>query len=151
MTAAKKSPMPDWLVDRLIAGGLLDADLMVGRRARASTCQRCHRAVFVGIDRDWGGMAVECDPEPLSGLGETLALMAHRRTFELWSGIGTMTLDFRDYWRITGRPAGRTRAQGGRVDVLVQHDCARVGQLPTGPSVYRVPTRAADLPDDPPF
>jgi len=138
--------MEQWLVDRLISSGLLDGDLMVGRRARASTCQRCHRAVFVGIDREWGGMAVECDPEPLSGLGEALALLAHRRTFELWANIGQMTLDFRDRWRISGRPAGRCK-----VDVLVQHDCDLVGRLPTTGSVYPPPVRAADLPDEPPY
>ena len=147
MIAPPRKPMPDWLVDRLVRNGLMDGDNFATRKARAATCPRCHRAIFIGIDRDWGGMAVECDPEPLTAMGESLALLAHRRTFELWaSGLGPMTLDARDVWRIQGRPAGRSR-----VDVLVQHDCDLVGRLPTGPSVYPPSTRPEDLPDDPPY
>lgn len=139
--------MEQWLVDRLVRNGLMDGDTHATRKARAGTCSRCGRAVFRGLDADFGSCLAEADPEPLSALGEALALLAHRRTYELWaSGLGPMTLDFRDHWRIAGRPAGRSR-----VDVLVEHTCGQSGKLPTTGSVYPPPVRAADLPDEPPF
>jgi hypothetical protein len=121
---------------RLIKAGLMDADTGATRSAKAVRCRTCRRSVLRGISADWGGLSVDVDPAPLSRLGEVLALLADRATFELrWLG-DRYEIDRRDQFRIRGNPAGTNG-----VDVLVRHDCV----MSNGPPL---PTTDSQLSDD---
>lgn len=136
------------MAKRLISMGVMDAETGATRRARAGRCGKCQRHVMRGIDADVSGWVVEADPEPLSRLGEALALMAGRTTVELrWLG-DRYEMDSRNQSRIRGSPAGTNG-----VDVLVRHDCdLAIGQpLPRMDTNLRDGTVAAPLPELPPF
>ena len=110
---------PEYLVKRMVAAGAMDPATGATRRARAVTCSGCRRPVMRGLDRDFGGLSADADPAPLSALGEALALLAHRPTYELrWLG-GRYEIDRRDRYRIAGQPAGTNG-----IDILVGHDCS---------------------------
>lgn len=133
---------------RLIRAGLMDADTGATRSARAVSCPKCRRHVMRGINDSFGGWVVMADPEPLSKLGEALALLGGRATVELrWLG-DRYEIDQRDHFRIRGRPAGTNG-----IDVLVIHECALAqGQpLPQIDSTLRDDIRPELLPDNPPF
>jgi hypothetical protein len=133
---------------RLIKLGLLDAETGATRTARAGRCRDCQRSVMVGINANFGGRAVLADPEPLSNLGEALALMSGRSTVELrWLG-DRYEIDRRDQFRIRGSPA-----ETNGIDVLVIHDCSlALGHpLPQIESSLRDDIVAVPLPELPPF
>jgi hypothetical protein len=118
----------------------------VGRTARPHNCASCGQYVLRGLDREYGGRDTECDPEPLSPLGEVMALMAGLTTYESnWSG-GQHTISRRDRYAIAAHIAGNT------IDVLIEHDCkrSRVIDLPRIRSVQAVRI-IEPLPIDPPF
>lgn len=143
--------MDEMILVRLARAGLVDDHgHAVGRKAKARSCPVCRRAVMTGLSSAFGGFAVSADPQPLSPMGEALALMAGRGTFSLrWLG-DHYELDKRDHFRIRGSPAG---TKG--IDVLVEHECAK----PYGGSIPNVVTtlrdyyehRSIPLPDEPPF
>lgn len=114
---------PDWLVRRLVGSGLMDGDTGAMRKAQAVACDRCGRAVWRGLDADWCGRSRDADPLPVSALGEVQAIMAGRKTLEL-SGATRLELNYRDAWRIKGRPAGRDG-----YDVVVEHKCGDLTQF----------------------
>lgn len=134
---------PDWLVRRLVGQGLMDGETGATRRARAVACERCGRAVFRGLDAEWGSRSRDADPVPLSGLGEVQAIMAGRKTLEL-SGTVRLELNFRDRWRIGSRPAG-----GDKYDVLVEHRCEDKTQFDAAPR--KAETKKAAISDIPPY
>lgn len=138
----------DYIRDRLVRAGLMDDDTGATRSARAVRCPKCRRAIFQGIGADWGGYVVQADPEPLSPLGEALALLSGRATVELrWLG-DRYELDCRDHFRITGTPAGTNG-----IDILVRHDCALANgpPLPMIESHLRDLIETAPLPINPPY
>lgn len=148
MTAgqSRRPGLPDWMARRLIAQGLMDEATGATRRARAVACERCGLAVWRGIDEEWGGMAVDCDPLPLSRIGEAQAVMYGRRTYELSESGGRLELWRRDRWRIKSRPAGTKR-----MDVVVGHDCGNTQQFDTDETNRPIRAKKSDLPDEPPF
>lgn len=140
--------LPDWLVRRLEAAGVIDSATGATRSARTAKCPVCQARVMRGLDADFGSMSADCDPEPLAPLGEALALMAGRRTYVLrWRG-NRYELDQRDQFSIRGAPAGSKAGQ----DVLAGHVCG-------GPELPTTRTRLVDqlwsthaaLPEEPPF
>lgn len=106
-----------WLVTHLVSTGHL-TESGVSRRARIRAC-RCGKPVLVGLDDDTCAFEVHTDPVPLNPLGEMLARLEHRATFDLRREGGGWVLDHRDHRRITARPAG-TRP---RSDVVREHQC----------------------------
>jgi hypothetical protein len=141
--------LPEWLARRLDAAGLMDISTGATRSARVAICVACQARVLRGLCADWGGWSVDADPEPLSALGEALALMAGRPTYELrWLG-DRYELDGRDQFRISGAVAG-TRAG---LDVLVGHQCDGA-ELPRARTMLRDQlwwTHAARTPEEAPF
>jgi hypothetical protein len=132
-----------WLQRRLEAMGLMDPDTGATRRARSRLCEQCRRPIMRGIDADWGGRSVDCDPTPVSQLGETLALIDGRRTYELrYLGTGTgaqrYEIDHRTPERIRGNPPGTKR-----LDVLIEHNHDGK-QYPNTPSELKDNTPAVD-------
>lgn len=140
------SRIPAWLERLLDAQGKLNRD-GISRKARAGFCRSCGQVVMRGLDADVAGLPVACDPTPLDRLGEALALLGHRETFELrWTGR-TYELDHRDASKIAARPAGTAR----HVDVLAAHSCDSA-PLPTDPrGPVAVPIHAAGLTDECPY
>lgn len=117
------------------------------RTARPTNCEECGQYVLRGLTRDKGGIAVDCEPEPLSPLGEVMALLSGLITYEsvwLW---GTHTINWRDRYAIASHSAG------DGIDVLIAHDCkrSRLQDFPRMRSVQSVRTVTAPLPDEPPF
>ena len=144
---SKSGRLPEYVVRRLERMGLRDPDTGATRRAVDRYCLVCRAHVMRGIDRPFGGMSRDLDPEPLSRLGEALALMSGRRTFTLrWIG-DRYEIDSRDSFSIRGSPAGSVVG----CDVLVEHVCG-ADELPHGPTQI-VDSRplAAPLGNDPPF
>jgi hypothetical protein len=137
--------MPEWLKRRLEGAGLMDPGTGATRRARAARCPTCRRPVMRGIDRDWGGLSIDCDPTPLSPEGEAIAIYVGRRTYELrWLG-DRYEIDRRDASGIRGNPIGTLR-----LDVLVQHEHGG-RSFPSGSSNIGEAWQWVDPGDIPPY
>lgn len=133
---------------RLVRAGLMDEETGATRKAKAARCGKCNRVIMRGLDSDFGSRLVEADPEPLTALGETLALLSGRGTVSLrWLG-DRYEMHRRDHFHIRGSPAGTNG-----IDVLVIHDCAlAVGfPLPGRESTLRDDIPVNHSPDKPPF
>ena len=67
----------------------MTASWLLARRAewaRAATlrpCRTCRGTVLAGLDSDSAGIPVYCDPTPLSEMGEAVALLQGRITYDL--------------------------------------------------------------------
>lgn len=138
--------LPEFVKRRLEAMGYLDPDTGATRRARARRCEVCGSPVMRGINRDFGGLSVDCDPEPLSAQGELQAILAGRATYDLqhYGGRGYQ-LDRRESWHIRDTPPGTPG-----IDVLVVHQ-HKAPALPGMASNIDDNTTPAILPDQPPF
>jgi hypothetical protein len=126
---------PNWLIDHLIRAGHM-TESGVTRRARVRTCDRCGDVALVALDDDMCAFEVAADPHPLTALGEAMALLEQRRTFELTKSAGGYQLDRRGPGQITGRPAGTTP----RADVLAEHRC----RTPDPPPAFLADTSFAE-------
>ena len=115
---AKQAGLPDAAKRALEAKGLRDPDTGAMRKAQKRRCPTCRRQVWRGIDREFGGLSRDCDPQPLTVAGEVAALMDGRITFDLQyrHGYGHV-IDSRASYHIRPWPAG----QSG-MDVLVEHN-----------------------------
>lgn len=129
---------------RLVNQGFMDEQTGATRKARYSRCSICKNRVIIGIDRDFGGRAVECDPDPLSKLGEMAALLLGRRTLDLHAHGGRWIIDRRESWHIRDTPPGTVGN-----DVLVTHKCG-APKLASIPSTVQI-TVIREIPDQPPF
>lgn len=129
----------------LVKRGLMDDETGATRNARPSRCQKCKRQIIIGIDRDFGGMAIECDSTPLSALGELAAVTLGRCTYDLHSHGGRWRIDRREYWHIRDAPPGSLRN-----DVLVGHICD-APQLSSIPTTIQIVHSDVILPENPPF
>jgi hypothetical protein len=109
-------------------------------------CPACRRMTVEGADARTG-LPVRAESQPLSKLGEALALLAGRGTFSLQRIGGQLEIAGRDQFSIRGQPAG---TKG--VDVLVRHDCqydrAELPRMRTNIPSLRT---AVPLPADPPY
>jgi hypothetical protein len=111
----------------------------IGRRAKHRLCGQCQAVVLVGLDADRCAGEAHTDPDPITGIGEVLALLAGRATYRL-RRAGRLQLDHRTRWHIAGEPADH-------VDVVAEHRCG-APPLPTKP---KPPTRLEEHHDRPPY
>lgn len=107
-----------------------------GRNTKTGRCTQCRQPVLRGLDEDMCALLVEVDPTPLTPLGEAMALLAGRKTYDLARDTGRWQLTRRGRWRITG-PRHNT-------DVVPAHRCHDHTLEPfTTPTVHTTPTTAA--------
>lgn len=112
-------PRNEWLTEHLVNSGHITAN-GISRRARIRSCRTCRHPVLAGLDADICALPAIVDPHPLTGLGEMLACLEHRLTYELRSsGNRGYRLNERDADKIAYSPAG-TRTD---LDVLRAHSC----------------------------
>lgn len=112
------TPIPTWLQAHLEKTGAANTD-GVRRAIRATTCRDCGAGILTGLDADRAALPVVVDVDPVTELGEVLALAAGRVSYNLRIGNGACELDRRDRHTIS---APR------RYRVVVSHEC---GNSPT--------------------
>jgi hypothetical protein len=128
MTPKATPKIPAWLRRHLHdTGAMVDG---VTRRARIQTCPRCHRVVIRGLTDEPCSTLATADPTPLSNLGEALALMQGRVTYDLAYRGGRLELDDRDDFHIKGSPPETPNWWRANADVLAEHRC-NTDPLPT--------------------
>lgn len=130
-----------WLWRHLEQTGVVGPD-RVGRSVRATACRTCCGQTLTGLDNDRCAVVAHADPEPVSPLGEALALLAGRKTYALHPSANGYELVLRYDKQIAAAPPG-TRGY----DVLAEHACNSTA-LPNLPSAYAGITA---LPDNPPY
>lgn len=118
-------PQP-WLTQHLIRAGHI-TETGISRHARIRTCARCHTPALVGLDDDICATEAATDPTPLNPLGEALALIDGRRTWNLTTTRNGYQLERRDNTHITTNPAGTHPRQ----DTLAEHRCHHPPPPPT--------------------
>jgi hypothetical protein len=114
--------IPTWLKQRI-------GEPTRGRGCRATKCIVCKTDVLAGFDEDVMAMPAIADPTPLSPLGEALALIEGRCSYELDRHGAGLALWLRTHWRIEAAPAS------DQVIVLTDHRCG----APPLPSVEIAP------------
>lgn len=102
--------LPNWLKERI-------GTPTRGRGTKPTKCIVCKADVLAGFDNDTCAQAAITDPNPLSPLGEALALIDKRRTYELSRHGAGLALYHRDHWQISGRHPSDT------IIVLTDHKC----------------------------
>lgn len=135
--------IPTWLQHHLEDRGLWDSD-GVTRAARARRCRTCREYVLAGLDSDRCALPVAVDPDPLTPLGESAALLAGKSTYSLKFWSGRLELDHRGHYQIRG-DVQRMRL---RHDVVARHVCG-MPSIGAGPGLGR-PTRLPGLNPAPP-
>ena len=126
--------LPGWLRDRI--------GTPTYRGVTHHRCRTCKAQILEGLDEDVCAFRATVDPDPLTPLGEALALIADRRTYELRRHSRGWALWHRDRWQITGRVAG------SKYLVVADHQC-HTAKLPTIPTPPRVKKAKAN--DEPTF
>lgn len=86
------------------------------RTVRLRTCPRCRAPVLAGLDADICAFSVRADPTPINTLGEAVAALAGRRTFDLVGGGSEKRLYIREEHNING-----TR----RYPIFPEHRCGQ--------------------------
>lgn len=115
--ASPAAPKPErWLVEHLLAAGHV-TETGLTRRARVRAC-RCGAPILAGLDADLLAFEVQVDPIPLTAIGEALAQVEGRATFELWGAGGHYELEPR-----TSRRIAHFSPSTHRVDLLRAHLC----------------------------
>lgn len=105
--AKNKTPASKRLLEALDDAGRI-------RVARLRVCTKCNSPVLRGLDYDPAGIMVDADPTPLNQLGETIALLTGRTTYDLAYSNSRRILEYRDQHRIGGKR---------RYPVLPEHRC----------------------------
>lgn len=118
--------------DALIDTGVMTGDY-VTRKTKTFTCRHCAAQVLACIDDL--GFDVRANPEPLTNLGEAIAVASGRRTFA----------SYHDQLCARGPHAIRYRS-AEVVDVFAEHVC-HATPLPTKPPPPPKPVAG----DEPPF
>ncbi|MEV4158993.1 hypothetical protein [Nonomuraea dietziae] len=99
--------MPAWMRQRV---GDFD------RAVQLRTCPRCDAKILHGLDSDRAGVPVRCDLTPLDEVGEAIAVITNRATYDLIPGRGRRELEPRSAWHIS-RPR--------RYPVIAIHKCGQ--------------------------
>ncbi len=97
--------MPAWLRQRL---GEFD------RAVQLRSCPSCGAKLLQGLDSDRAGIPVRCDLAPVDELGEAIAVLTNRLTYDLIPAKGRRELERRRAWHIS---------QPRRYSVVVAHKC----------------------------
>lgn len=142
----RPEPMANWLLRKLMVDGVIGPG-GITRKAKPRRC-KCRALILAGLDHPTT-CAIErrVDPDPLTPLGEALALVEGRYTISLNHEAGAYVLNQRYALQIQTWPAG-TRASE---DILRQHRCSTppiVGPLlaPSNFSASRPKTSASSTP-----
>lgn len=75
---------------------------ITGRPAKLRTCPHCQAPTLSGLDAEKAGTRAVCDPTPINTLGEAVALMGGRPTFDLVTNGGRKELNYRSAENIGG-------------------------------------------------
>lgn len=59
---------------------------MTRRHVTQQTCKTCHAPILTGLDNDTAGLPTHVDPQPVDNLGEAVAVLTGRRTYDLRQG-----------------------------------------------------------------
>lgn len=111
----------------------------VWRSARLRTCPHCRAPILAGLDAPTAALPVRADPTPLTLLGETVALLNRRSTYDLLDAGGRKELNWRDAFAIEG---------ARRYPVLAEHACG----VSLAAFAETIPVRLRySIPDVPPF
>lgn len=147
-TTTPSAPTPKWLVNHLVATGHL-TETGATRRARIRPCPNCHDLILVALDGDRCAFEAHVDPDPLTALGEALAVIDNRHTWTLRRSGDGYVLDPRDATSIAYRPAGTEP----RADILRQHRChtAPVPAQLAAPTSFAEAHPHTHTDDHPPF
>lgn len=109
------------------------------RAARLRTCPRCGAPVLLGLDAERAGTRAAADPTPIDAMGEAMALINGRATFDLMKTGGRMELNWRDAFAIEGER---------RWPVVPAHSCGQ----PLGAFAVTIPAaKVYVIPDECPF
>lgn len=84
------------------------------RAATIRQCPKCKAPILTGLDADKCALTARADPTPITPLGETIALLQTRSTYNLTTMHSRKYLDHRDQWTIT---------MPRRWPVLPEHRC----------------------------
>ncbi|KAB2347319.1 hypothetical protein [Actinomadura rudentiformis] len=98
---------PAWLLRQ--TGGVF-------RTAILGRCPRCYAPILTGLDDDNAARTARADPTPITPLGEAVALLAGRATYDLLAPYGRRELWRRDQWHISG---------ARKHPVLPEHRCGQ--------------------------
>ena len=111
----------------------------IWRSARLRRCTRCGAPILAGLDAPRSALPVKADPTPLTPLGETVALLNRRSTYDLCDAGGRKELNYRDPFTIEGPR---------RYPVLAAHACG----VSLAAFAEAIPVRVRySIPDTPPF
>jgi hypothetical protein len=110
------------------------------RAAGIRLCPKCRAPIITGLDADICAFTVRVDPTPLTPLGEAVAVLQGRTTYNLAGGPGRKELDPREAHHIE-KPR--------RYPVLAEHRCNRPLDAFAAPAPKKERTVADD--DTPPF
>ncbi|GAA1994241.1 hypothetical protein GCM10009799_20420 [Nocardiopsis rhodophaea] len=99
--------MQQWLKERREAAA---------RAAQLRICRKCKEPVLVGVDADMCALTVQIDPTPITEVGEAVALMEGRGTYDLLAGKGRREIHHRAEWNIRAARRG---------PVFAAHRCHR--------------------------
>jgi hypothetical protein len=113
--------MPRWLRQQLTEAGVITAGYT--RAARAAKCEKCVARVIKGWTDEPCAILATCDPAPLSNLGEVVAILQGRATYDLAYRGGRLELDDRDDFHIKGSPPETPNWWREQADVLAEHRC----------------------------
>lgn len=115
-----------------------------GRHLKAGRCRACRAPILRGLDEDLCALRAETDPTPLAPLGEAMALLAGRKTYDLARDLGNWQLTRRGRWRIAGTRTG--------VDIVPAHRCHDHTLDPFAiPTIHTSPTATPTAADQAPY
>lgn len=113
--------MPRWLRDQLAEAGAITAGFT--RTARAVKCEKCGARIIKGWTDEPCATLAAADPRPISNLGEVVAVLQGRMTFDLSRRGGRLEIDLRESDHIQGSPPEDPGWYRARSDVLAAHRC----------------------------
>lgn len=113
--------IPAWLRRHLEQTGVTTQGYT--RRARPDRCKTCRATVVKGWTDEPCAILASADPTPLSNLGEALALLQGRATYDLARRGGRYELDHRESDHIASSPPETPDAWRRNADVLAEHRC----------------------------
>lgn len=130
--------LPTWLQQRL-------GEPSKRRGAKAAKCIKCFKPILVGMSEDVMAHVALVDPIALSPLGEALALIDGRNTYQLGKYDRGLALWQRDHWRIAGRAAGPDWI------ILTDHKCESTAKFPSVEIPLLTSKNESVLENEPPF
>ena len=114
----RPEPIPNWLLKKLMIDGVIGPG-GITRKAKPRRC-KCRAVILTGLDHPtMCALERRVDPDPLTPLGEALALVEGRYTVSLNHEAGAYVLNQRYDLQIQDWPASTRHGE----DILRQHRC----------------------------